>query len=124
MTTPLPLAPDDATASCCATPRSALSPERADEVATLLRSVADPTRVRLVAAIAAAPDGEVCICDLTGPFGLTQPTLSHHMRVLIDAGLVAREQRGRWAYFSLTVDARPLLAAALTSALPAAGDGR
>jgi len=55
--------------------------------------------VRLLSLIASSETGERCICDLTGPVGLTQPTVSHHMKLLAEAGLVTREQRGRWAYF-------------------------
>jgi ArsR family transcriptional regulator len=61
--------------------------------------------VRLLSLIAASPDGEPCICDLTEPVGLSQPTVSHHMKLLVDAGLAEREQRGRWVYCRVVVDA-------------------
>lgn len=126
MTTYLPIASADHdadccddTTDCCRTAGPALPVERATEVAALFKALGDPARVRLLATIATSATGEVCICDLTGPFDLTQPTLSHHLRTLTTAGLVAREQRGRWAYFSLTPDARDLVGAAVRAALPA-----
>jgi ArsR family transcriptional regulator len=76
----------------------------ASRLARVFKALGDATRLRLVALIAAADGGEACICDLTGPVGLSQPTVSHHMKTLADAGLVAREQRGRWAYFRLVDD--------------------
>jgi ArsR family transcriptional regulator len=65
----------------------------------VLKVLADPTRLRLLSMIAAANTGEACICDLTAPVKLSQPTVSHHMKQLVDAGLVTREQRGKWAYY-------------------------
>ena len=61
--------------------------------------LADPARLRLLSLIQAQPDGEACVCHLTEPLGLSQPTVCHHLKVLLDAGLVEREQRGSWAYF-------------------------
>jgi ArsR family transcriptional regulator, arsenate/arsenite/antimonite-responsive transcriptional repressor len=78
----------DLAACCSPVTGGALEPE-----------VADPTRVRLLSLIAAHAGGEACICDLTDPVGLSQPTVSHHMKQLTDAGLVTREQRGRWAFY-------------------------
>lgn len=91
---------------CCA-PLSAapLGRPEAELLARLLKAVADPTRLQLLSMIAQAPGREACVCDLTGPLGLTQPTVSHHLKVLADAGLVTREPRGPWAYFAL-VDER------------------
>jgi ArsR family transcriptional regulator len=65
----------------------------------MFKALGDPARVRLLSLIAASDGGEACICDLTEPVGLSQPTVSHHMRLLAEAGLVSREQRGKWAYF-------------------------
>jgi ArsR family transcriptional regulator, arsenate/arsenite/antimonite-responsive transcriptional repressor len=67
----------------------------------------------LLSMIAAAETGEACICDLTAPVGLSQPTVSHHMRQLVDAGLVTREQRGKWAYFAVVPEALAALGRAL-----------
>ena len=63
------------------------------------QGIADPARLRLLSLIQAQPEHEACVCHLTEPLGLTQPTVSHHLKVLVQAGLVEREQRGSWAYF-------------------------
>src|SRR4051812_2510567 len=86
--------------ACCA-PLSAapLTAKDADLLATRLKAVADPARLRALSLVLAAGDEGACICDLTGPLRLSQPTVSHHLKVLHDAGLVSREQRGIWAYF-------------------------
>jgi len=89
------------TATCPPLLAGALEPEDAESLAGALRALADPARLRILSLIQAQPEGEACVCHLTEPLGLTQPTVSHHMRVLLDAGLVAREQRGSWAYFSV-----------------------
>jgi ArsR family transcriptional regulator len=97
---------------CCA-PLTAptLSDAEAAATAELFRALGDPARVRIVNLLATNAGEPVCICNLTEPLGLTQPTVSHHMKKLVDAGLVEREQRGRWAYFSLKRDAVETLAA-------------
>src|SRR3989442_10598352 len=97
--------------ACCA-PLAAplLSEEEADATATLFKALGDPARVRAVNLLATAGE-PVCICELIEPLGLSQPTVSHHMRKLLEAGLVEREQRGKWAYFSLKRDAVEKLAA-------------
>ncbi|WP_438861854.1 ArsR/SmtB family transcription factor [Nocardioides malaquae] len=88
-----------------------------DEVAVTLakmfKALGDPARVKLISLIAASPDGEACVCDLTGPVGLAQPTISHHMKQLVEAGLVSREQRGRWAYYRIQETGLTTLASAL-----------
>jgi ArsR family transcriptional regulator, arsenate/arsenite/antimonite-responsive transcriptional repressor len=96
---------------CCA-PLAAptLSEEEAEATAELFKALGDPARVRLVNLLAQS-DGEVCMCDLIEPVGLSQPTVSHHIKKLVDAGLVEREQRGKWAFFSLKRDAVEKLAA-------------
>lgn len=88
----------------------------AGEAETLARSfkaLADPTRLRLLSLIAAASGQEACVCDLTEFVGLSQPTVSHHMRQLVDAGLVTREQRGRWAYYAVAQGALEALSRSL-----------
>ena len=87
----------------CCTPRaaSALPLAEAERIARLFKALGDPTRIRLLSLISSAAGGEACICDLTDPVGLSQGTVSHHMKLLTDAGLVTREQRGKWAYFAL-----------------------
>ncbi len=87
--------------TCCAPlAASGLSDDEAIATADLFKALADPARVRVVNLLATS-DEPVCICQLTEPLGLSQPTVSHHMKKLLDAGLVEREQRGKWAYFSL-----------------------
>lgn len=87
--------------------------EQAAAVARLLAALADPVRLRLYALTAAAgPDG-VCVCDLTGPVGRSQPTVSHHLKLLADAGLIVRERRGRYSYATVVDERRQQLAALL-----------
>jgi ArsR family transcriptional regulator len=101
--------------ACCATVTGgALDDEQAGGIARVFKALGDPTRVKLLSLIAASDGGEACICDLTDPVGLSQPTVSHHMKLLVDAGLATREQRGKWAYFrvvdgALETAARTLL---------------
>jgi ArsR family transcriptional regulator, arsenate/arsenite/antimonite-responsive transcriptional repressor len=71
------------------------------DLAHKLKALADPTRLRLVSMAAAHEGGEACVCDLTEPLGLTQPTISHHLKILVDAGIFTREKRGVWAYDAL-----------------------
>ena len=87
-----------------------MSDEQATATAELFKALADPARVRIVNVLATSEDA-VCICNLIEPLGLSQPTVSHHMKRLLDAGLVEREQRGKWAYFSLRPEAAETLAA-------------
>lgn len=96
----------------CCVPLSAptLSDDGAEATAAVFRSLGDPHRVKIVNLLATSGE-PVCICELTEPLGLTQPTVSHHMRKLLDAGLVEREQRGKWAYFTLVPEALRTLAA-------------
>ena len=103
-------------ATCCGPATGAvLSVAAAEKLATVLKALAEPTRLRLVSLVAAHGDGgEACVCDLTEPVGLSQPTVSHHLKVLVDAGLLDREQRGKWAYYSLIPGALDAVAAAIT----------
>ena len=73
----------------------------AEELASVLKALADPVRLRLVNIVAAAPDGEACACDFAEPLGKSQPTISHHLTQLVKAGILDREQRGKWAWFRL-----------------------
>jgi len=102
-------------ADTCCSPLTggALDDEAASALAARFKALGDPTRVRLLSMIAAAEGAEACICDLTEPVGLSQPTVSHHMRLLVEAGLVTREQRGRWAYYRVVEAELASLAAAL-----------
>jgi ArsR family transcriptional regulator len=87
----------------CCTPRTrdAITEPAAGELAQVLKALADPARLRLLSLIAAHEGSEACVCDLTDPVGLSQPTVSHHLKVLVDAGLVTRDKRGVWAYYAL-----------------------
>ena len=76
-----------------------LSEEDADDLAAAFKVLADPARLRLLSLIAAASAGEACACDLVEPIGRSQPTVSHHLSLLTEAGLVTREKRGRWAWY-------------------------
>ena len=89
----------------------------ATAVGAALKAIADPTRLRLLSMVAAHEGGEACVCDLTEPLGLTQPTVSHHLKVLVDAGLLTREKRV-WAYFTLVPGALDSLGAMLVSPQP------
>jgi ArsR family transcriptional regulator, arsenate/arsenite/antimonite-responsive transcriptional repressor len=97
-------------AACCA-PLSAqpLTMEQAEQVAPLLKALADPVRLRLMSLVASRQGGEACVCDLNEAFDLSQPTISHHLKVLHEAGLVDRDKRGVWVYYR----ARPQALAAV-----------
>ena len=88
-------------AAACCTPLAwtPLSADGAVTLAGLLKALADPTRLRLLSMIQSHAGGEACVCELTEPLGLTQPTVSHHLKVLTDAGVIEREKRGVWAYY-------------------------
>ncbi|WP_223144740.1 helix-turn-helix transcriptional regulator [Mycetocola sp. JXN-3] len=83
----------------------------AEKFAARLRVIADPTRLRLISLVSAQANREACVCDLTEPLGLTQGTVSHHLKILVEAGIFTREQRGTWAYFGLVPGALPALGA-------------
>ena len=88
------------TAACCPPlSREPLTAEQAELVAPQLKALAEPVRLRLMSLIASHPGGEACVCDLHEAFDLTQPTISHHLKVLHEAGLLDREKRGVWVYY-------------------------
>jgi ArsR family transcriptional regulator len=95
-----------ATAAACCAPLSEepLAADDAEQLAAALRVIADPARLRLLSLIQAQPNGDACVCHLQEPLGLSQPTVSHHLKVLVSAGLLEREQRGRWAYYRVVPD--------------------
>jgi len=96
--------------ACCAPLNAAaLTDDEAEATAELFSALADPARVRIVNALATSSD-PVCVCNLTEPLGLSQPTVSHHMKKLVEVGLLHREQGGRWAYYSLEPEALSRLA--------------
>ena len=93
-----------------------VKPLRSDDAAELaagFKVLADPTRLLLLSLIASAPSGEMCACDLVAPTGKSQPTVSHHLAILTDAGLLVREQRGKWAHFRVVPDRIAVLRDAL-----------
>lgn len=112
----LPVRPVGVEACCSPLTGGVLSIAAAEQLARSFKALGDPTRVRLMSLIAAAETGEACICDLTGPVALSQPTVSHHMKSLVEAGLVTREQRGKWAYYAVVRDALDALSGALRAA--------
>ena len=91
------------TLDCCPAilQNSPLTQTEAEYLAGAFRAIADPTRLRLISLLASSPDGEACVCDLVEPLALSQPTVSHHLKLLHQAGLVAREKRGLWVYYRL-----------------------
>ena len=101
------------TEACCTVTSGMLDAEQAEKMAHVFKALSDPTRVRLLSLISASDDGEACICDLTEPVGLSQPTVSHHMGKLVEAGLATREQRGKWAYYRVVPEALELSARGL-----------
>jgi ArsR family transcriptional regulator len=112
MSKSLPLLEPAETAACCP-PLSAepLSAEQAELVAPQLKALADPVRLRLMSLVASHPGGEACVCDLNEAFDLTQPTISHHLKVLHAAGLLDREKRGVWVYYRARTEALASLGA-------------
>jgi ArsR family transcriptional regulator, arsenate/arsenite/antimonite-responsive transcriptional repressor len=90
-----------------------LDEDQAVDLARVFGALADPTRLRLLGLLAAAPNGEVCACDLVEPLGRSQPTVSHHLKVLFDAGLVDRERRGPWIWYRVVPERVEALRTAL-----------
>lgn len=80
---------------------AAIARPQAEQLATLLKAIADPTRIQLISLINASNNAEACVCNLTEPLSLTQPTVSHHLKVLTEAGLIDREKRGTWVWYSV-----------------------
>ncbi|WP_166998869.1 ArsR/SmtB family transcription factor [Paramicrobacterium fandaimingii] len=94
---------------CCTSADAAVDIETARELAHVFKALSDPARVQLLALVAAHTEGEACVCDLIAPVGLSQPTVSHHLKVLVEGGLLSREQRGKWAYYRLVDSSMPEL---------------
>ncbi|HEX6932687.1 MAG TPA: metalloregulator ArsR/SmtB family transcription factor [Streptosporangiaceae bacterium] len=95
-----------------------LSAEQAKQVAPLLKALADPVRLRLMSLIASHPGGEACVCDLTGAFDVSQPTISHHLKVLHQTGLLERDKRGVWVYYRARTEALASLATLIGTPAP------
>ena len=109
--------PSTATAADCCTPllREPLSAGQADQLARVLKALADPVRLRLVSLVAAHEGGEACVCELTEPLSLSQPTVSHHLKILVEAGIFTRDKRGVWAYYALVPATMDALSAVLST---------
>jgi ArsR family transcriptional regulator, arsenate/arsenite/antimonite-responsive transcriptional repressor len=104
-------------AQACCTPltRQPLTAGQADDLARVLKALADPVRLRLVSMIAAHDGGEACVCELTEPLGLSQPTISRHLKILTDAGILTRDKRGVWAWYALAPGVLDSISAALST---------
>lgn len=101
--------------ACCApSGQPVLSVEDARQKVQVFKALSDPNRLRLLSIVKGADGGGACVCDLTEPLALRQPTVSHHLKILVDAGLLHREKRGTWAYYSLIPGALERAATALT----------
>ena len=113
--TSLPVLEPAVDTACCPPAASALGAAEAVSTAAIFKALADPNRLRLLSIVKAAESGESCVCDLTEPLDLGQPTVSHHLKILVDAGLLHREKRGTWAYYSLVPGALERTAGLLES---------
>lgn len=111
---------DSVTFCCPPVLRGALSKGDAEELAATLKALADPVRLRLLSFIAAQPEGEACVCHVIDPVGLSQPTVSHHLKVLHQARLLERNKRGAWVYYRVIPDRLEAIRAALTTRAPRA----
>jgi ArsR family transcriptional regulator, arsenate/arsenite/antimonite-responsive transcriptional repressor len=107
----LPSGRPDPVACCAPLSQGPLSAEQAEQVAPLLKALADPVRLRLMSLVASHPGGEACVCDLSDAFDLSQPTISHHLKVLHESGLLDREKRGVWVYYRARTQALASLGA-------------
>jgi ArsR family transcriptional regulator len=104
----------DTVACCSPLSREPLSRDQAERVAPLLKALADPVRLRLMSLVASHAGGEACVCDLAGAFDLSQPTISHHLKVLHESGLLDREKRGVWVYYRARTGALASLGALIS----------
>src|SRR4051794_19572050 len=100
----LSLTPVETVACCSPLLAEPLSTDQAERMAPLLKALADPVRLRLLSLVAAHADGEACVCDLNDAFDLSQPTISHHLKVLHEVGLLDRSKRGTWVYYRIRTD--------------------
>ncbi len=109
------LTPVETVACCSPLSREPLSRLQAEQVALLLKALADPVRLRLMSMVSSHAGGEACVCDLQGAFDLSQPTISHHLKVLHEVGLLDRSKRGVWVYYRARPEALADLAALISS---------
>jgi ArsR family transcriptional regulator len=101
----LELTPAQAVACCSPVTREPLSADAAERITPLVKAIADPVRLRLLSLVASHADGEACVCDLNDAFDLSQPTISHHLKLLHEAGLLDRDKRGVWVYYRVNAGA-------------------
>ena len=108
---PIELTPVEAVACCSPLTSAPLTSEQAERIAPLLKAIADPVRLRLLSLVAAHEGQQACVCELQDAFNLSQPTISHHLKVLHEAGLLDRTKRATWVYYSVRSEALDDLAA-------------
>ncbi len=113
----LSLTPVETVACCSPLVSAPLSEETAERIAPLLKAIADPVRLRLLSLVAAHDGGEACVCDLNDAFDLSQPTISHHLKVLHESGLLDRSKRGVWVYYRVRREALADVAAMIGGGL-------
>ncbi|KRC53240.1 MULTISPECIES: ArsR/SmtB family transcription factor [unclassified Nocardioides] len=113
MSKSLELTPVETVACCSPLTREPLTSDAAERIAPLVKAIADPVRLRLLSLVASHADGEACVCDLNDAFELSQPTISHHLKVLHESGLLDREKRGVWVYYRVRAGALADLATLL-----------
>lgn len=104
MSKSLTLTPVETVACCSPLLAEPLSTAQAEQMAPLLKALADPVRLRLLSLVASHADGEACVCDLNDAFDLSQPTISHHLKVLHEVGLLDRAKRGTWVYYRIKAE--------------------
>lgn len=112
------LTPVQTVACCSPLSREPLTQAQADQIAPLLKALADPVRLRLMSLVASHEGGEACVCDLNDAFELSQPTISHHLKVLHEAGLLERDKRGVWVYYRASSAALTGLATLIGNTAP------
>ena len=105
----------DLQACCAPITREVIAEADAGSLARAMKALAHPARLRLISMVAAHDDGEACVCDLTEPLGLSQPTVSHHLKILVDAGFLTRSQRGTWAYYRIVPESLEAVSSFLVS---------
>lgn len=105
----------DLQACCSPITGEVISAGNAESLARSIKALGDPARLRLLSMVAAHEDAEACVCDLTEPLGLSQPTVSHHLKVLMDAGFLSRSKRGTWAYYRLVPGSLDTVAALIAT---------
>jgi ArsR family transcriptional regulator len=114
---------DNALACCTPLSREPMTEDQAQQVAPLLKALADPVRLRLMSMVLSHAGGEACVCDLTPAFDLSQPTISHHLKVLHESGLLDREKRGVWVYYRAKPEAlEAMMTLFATVGVPAGAD--